>query len=344
MDQSKPSTLGFTVSADLVSGLIDCATQCGVPRARLADMLDPGGPGRPAPTRYAGEHILRLWERILRETGDPIIGFRMAFFAGVKTFGVLGTILPRCATIFEAYRQTARYVALASQAAQFSVARTPKALTISVTLQGVPQEELSRAITIWGLTNLCLTPQRVAGAAVVPKEVTCAHPSPGPDALRVLRERLPFRFECEANAVIFDRSVGDITVPSADADLKKLLEETMDRHLAALGPAASFEQGVLTLLRGMMNGNMPTLASLSRRSGMSQRTLQRRLAEAGTSFQQLLRKVLHEASDQYLASGTMSHGEIAFLLGYSEESAFSRAYRSWTGHPPGAAAVRQAVR
>jgi AraC-like DNA-binding protein len=248
----------------------------------------------------------------------------MAFFAGVKTFGVLGTILPRCATIFEAYRQTARYVALASQAAQFSVARTPKALTISVTLQGVPQEELSRAITIWGLTNLCLTPQRVAGAAVVPKEVTCAHPSPGPDALRVLRERLPFRFECEANAVIFDRSVGDITVPSADADLKKLLE--------------------LTLLRGMMNGNMPTLASLSRRSGMSQRTLQRRLAEAGTSFQQLLRKVLHEASDQYLASGTMSHGEIAFLLGYSEESAFSRAYRSWTGHPPGAAAVRQAVR
>jgi AraC-like DNA-binding protein len=85
---------------------------------------------------------------------------------------------------------------------------------------------------------------------------------------------------------------------------------------------------------------MPTLASLSKRSGMSTRTLQRRLAEASTSFQQLLRQVLQEASDEYLAKGSMSHGEIAFLLEYSEESAFSRAYRSWTGRPPGAAAVR----
>ena len=339
MSQPKPPGLGFTVSADLISGLIDCAAQCGVPRARLTDMLDQSKLQGPAPTRYAGEHILKLWDRILRETGDPIIGFRMAFFAGLKTFGVLGQILPRCATIYEAYHQTARYVALASQAAQFTVTRTRKELMISVARLGVPRN-LDGPIMIWGLTNLCLTPQRVAGATVVPKQVTCAFPSPGPDALRTLRERFPYKFDCEANAVVFDRSVGDIVVPSADEDLKKLLEETMDRHLAELGPAASFEQGMLTLLRSMINGNMPTLASLSKRSGMSQRTLQRRLAEANTSFQQLLRQVLREASDTYLASGEISHGEIAFLLGYSEESAFSRAYRSWTGHPPGATRVR----
>src|SRR5262249_49703408 len=161
------------------------------------------------------EHIVKLWDRILRETGDPIIGFRMAFFAGLKTFGVLGQILPRCATVYEAYRQTARYVALASQAAQFTVTRNSRALTISVQRLGVPKD-LERAIMIWGLTNLCLTPQRVAGVTVVPKEITCAFPSPGPDALRRLRERFPYKFDCEANTVIFDRSVGDIAVPSAD--------------------------------------------------------------------------------------------------------------------------------
>ena len=343
MGQPRSFEFGFTVSADLISGLIDCATQCGVPRARLADLLDQGGPGRPAPTRYAREHILKLWDRILRETDDPIIGFRMAFFAGMRTFGVLGQILPRCDTVYEAYRQTARYVALASQAPQLTITRTSKTLTISVVRTGVPQD-LGRAIMIWSLTNLCLTPQRIAGVTVVPKEVTCAFPSPGPDAVRTVRERLPFKFDSRENAVTFDRSVGDITVPTADADLQKLLEETMDRHLAALGPVASFEQGMLTLLRGMMNGNMPTLASLSKRSGMSQRTLQRRLTEAKTSFQQLLRQVLHEASDEYLAKGTMSHGEIAFLLGYSEESAFSRAYRSWTGRPPSVASLHQADR
>jgi len=89
---------------------------------------------------------------------------------------------------------------------------------------------------------------------------------------------------------------------------------------------------------------MPTLASLSRRSGMSQRTLQRRLAESNTSFQRLLRQVLREVSDELLAREDLSHSEIAFLLGYSEESTFSRAYKSWTGHPPSHAHIRQPSR
>jgi hypothetical protein len=250
MSQPKATGPGFTVAADLISGLIDCVTQCGVPRARFADLLDQGGPGRPAPARCAGEHILKLWDRILRETGDPIIGYRMAFFAGLKTFGVLGQILPRCATVYEAYRQNARYVALASQATQFTVTRTPKTLTISVALD-VPND-LARPIMIWGLTNLCLVPQRLAGVMVAPKQVTCAFPSPGSDAVRMLRERLPYRFDGDANAVVFDRCVGDIAVPSADADLQRLLEETMDRRLATLGQPKSLEQGMLTLLRGMM--------------------------------------------------------------------------------------------
>jgi AraC-like DNA-binding protein len=153
--------------------------------------------------------------------------------------------------------------------------------------------------------------------------------------MRVLRQHFPFKFGAADNQVVFERHVGDIRIPSADSALQSLLADVMDRHLATLGPAASFEQGMLTVLRSMMNGNMPTLASLAQRSGMSQRTLQRRLAESNTSFQRLLRQVLHETSEELLARESLSHGEIAFLLGYSQESAFSRAYKSWTGRSPG---------
>jgi AraC-like DNA-binding protein len=287
MGQPKPSTLGFTVSADLISGLIDCATQCGVPRARLGDMADQDRSAKPAslpPARYSGEHILKLWDRIMRETGDPIIGFRMALVAGVKTFGVLGQILPRCATVFEAYRQTARYSALASQGARISVTCNARTLAISLAMPNLPPSDVSRTIMFWGLTNLRLTPRRLAGVAARPKTITCTFPAPEPAALRALNEHFPFKFGGADDRVVFDRHVGEIAIPSADADLKALLAETMDRYLTALGPAASFEQAMLTVLRSMMNGNMPTLASLSERSGMSQRTLQRRLAESGTSF------------------------------------------------------------
>src|SRR6476646_4695695 len=78
MGQPASPPIAFTVSADLIRGLIDCAVQCGVPRDRLADMIDDGSGAErksPVPVRYSGEHTLRLWDRLLRLTGDPIIGF-----------------------------------------------------------------------------------------------------------------------------------------------------------------------------------------------------------------------------------------------------------------------------
>jgi AraC-like DNA-binding protein len=150
---------------------------------------------------------------------------------------------------------------------------------------------------------------------------------------------LPFTFNADQNRVVFNRSVAEIKIPSADPDLKVLLAEVIEQNLNKLGSAGSLEHGLRTILRQMMNGTMPTLASLSARAGMSQRTLQRRLQEADTSFQGLLQQVLRESAESLLAQGNLSQGEIAFLLGYSEVSAFSRAYRGWTGHPPGAAGI-----
>jgi len=319
-----------------VHGIVECAVTCGLPRARFADLVAKGGVQAP-PSRYAGAHILRLWERVLRLSGDPIMGFRMALVAGLKTFGVLGQIAPRCATVLEAYRQSERYVALASQGARLSVTREASSLVLSVALDALPESPLKCNILLWGLTNWSLLPERLTGIAKRPKFIACAFPSPGADAVRALRAYCPFRFNADRNYVAFERSVSDMQVPSADADLKSLLAEVMDRHLEALGPAASFEQAIATLLREMMNGTMPTLSSVSARAGVSVRTLQRRLSDAKTNFQEVLQKVLRQEAENLLARGNHSQGEIAFLLGYSEVSAFSRAYRGWTGHPPGAA-------
>jgi AraC-like DNA-binding protein len=322
---------GYTVSADLVNGVIDCAVRCGLPRDRFSDLVS-GDAG----TRFSIEHILKLWDRINRVSDDAIIGFRMAHEASAKTFGVLGQVLPRCATLLEAYRQTARYSALAAQGVRIAVTASADTLDVALELPHLKQGDVSRTITLWGLTNLCLTPQRL-GVEAQPRQVSCAHPSPGPSALRALTERLPFKCDARENRITFDRRVGDLSVPSADAELQSLLVETMDRRLSALDSDLSFAASTVTVLRGMLNGNMPTLASLAARTGMSQRTLQRRLSEANTTFQSLLNQVLREQADDLLARGTLSQGEIAFLLGYSEVSAFSRAYHSWTGRPPGAA-------
>ena len=341
MSKRTPSDpFGFTVSADLVRGLAACAVECGVPRQRLTDLLPDAASGAAAgPARYSSGHAMKLWERIVRASGDPIIGFRMAMFAGPKTFGALGLILPRCATMLEAFRQMARYVGIATQGGHVFVEEGPAALTVSLAAD-IPPGEIARAIQLWALTNVSLLPQTLTGVLARPSAVTCAFASPGAAAVRSLREHLPFEFGAERTEVRFARSVGDLRIPTADADLHALLAEAMERHLQALGPAASFERGLVAILRGMINGTMPTLAALSAHAGASERTLQRRLMQSGTSFQRLLQRVLNEVADEHLARGDLSHGEIAFLLGYSEESAFSRAYRSWTGRPPSAARLQ----
>jgi AraC-like DNA-binding protein len=68
--------------------------------------------------------------------------------------------------------------------------------------------------------------------------------------------------------------------------------------------------------------------------GLSARTLQRRLGEAGLSFQQLLERTRRELAAQYLAQDAFSLAEVAFLLGYTEQSSFTHAHRAWHGCTP----------
>jgi len=327
---------GATVSADLIRGLIDCAVACGVPRARLSDLVRQEAMARQqsaSSARYSGALIFRLWERIDRLSNDPIVGFRMALAARLKTFGVLGQILPQAGTVLDAFRQTERYSAIASQAARVTIAARGEMLAATIEAD-VPANAPARNIMLWALTNLSLMPQRLTGSSVRPKLVECAFPSPGPAAARVLRAHFPVRFEAPANRLTFDRAVGTLRIPTADADLQSLLADVIERELARLGPSASFQQGIKAVLAGMINGTMPSIEAVSARAGLSKRTLQRRLLDAGTSFQGVLGDVLREIAEQHLADGRLTHSEIAFLLGYSEESAFSRAYRTWTGRPP----------
>jgi AraC-like DNA-binding protein len=73
---------------------------------------------------------------------------------------------------------------------------------------------------------------------------------------------------------------------------------------------------------------------VARDLGTSRRTLQRRLADAGASYQGLLDETRREAAERYLTESSLSIAEVAYLLGYSEPSAFHRAFKRWFGRSP----------
>ena len=83
-----------------------------------------------------------------------------------------------------------------------------------------------------------------------------------------------------------------------------------------------------------MSEGRPTLEALAERYHVSARTMQRRLAEQGETFQAVLQRVRYQLAREYLADGRLELTEVAALLGYSEHSAFTRAFRQWAGVGP----------
>ena len=149
------------------------------------------------------------------------------------------------------------------------------------------------------------------------------------------RFRAPVRFDAEWDRLRFTTAEWGAPIAGADATLARILEEHAHVLAARLQTAPTDFAG--TVQRAIMAA-LPESAeeeSVARSLHMSRRTLQRKLADEGTSFREVLDGVRRGLAESYLADRTVSIPEVAFLLGFSEQSSFHRAFQRWTGSAPG---------
>jgi AraC-like DNA-binding protein len=104
--------------------------------------------------------------------------------------------------------------------------------------------------------------------------------------------------------------------------------------LSATSKEHSLTGDVRTALRHAMSGGRPSIDKIAKSLGMSARTLQRRLEEAGTTYQRVLDEVRRESARRLLANTEIDTEEVAFLLGFEEYNSFTRAFQSWEGTTP----------
>ena len=116
------------------------------------------------------------------------------------------------------------------------------------------------------------------------------------------------------------------------------LFDLLDRHARGLAGRAPGEGEIAARVRASvaaeLPGREPSVAAVARRLATSARTLQRRLGEEGTSFARLVDEVRRERAETFLRAGDVSIAEVSWLVGFSEQSAFTRAFRRWTGTSP----------
>ena len=175
----------------------------------------------------------------------------------------------------------------------------------------------------------------ISGVWVRPRRACFRHPEP-----RDLHEHEKFfasevQFGAEFDGLEFDRDTLAIPLPGADADLSQFLFEHL-RAIAGDPPAvaATLEGRVRQAICRRLGSQPLAMAALAQELGMSARTLRRRLLEHRTSYLEILDQVRRDLADELLGDASHKLSEVAFLLGFSDASAFHRAYVRWTGRTP----------
>ena len=141
------------------------------------------------------------------------------------------------------------------------------------------------------------------------------------------------RFDAAANALLFASSDVMLPLPTAHPLLAEVHERLSRERLLRLDYAQISSQVHIAIVRCLPDGQ-PGRAEIARALKMSERTLQRRLETEGTSFQRLMDDTRRELARQYLGQRDLSLADVAYLLGFSDQSSFFRASQRWFGTSP----------
>jgi AraC-like DNA-binding protein len=144
----------------------------------------------------------------------------------------------------------------------------------------------------------------------------------------------PVQFGADKDALYFDKAELEMPVPGKCLQLARETDKILDRYLEALEPDKVTSEVKQLLLRLLPSGqaSQQTVAS---RMNRSTSTLQRQLRAEGTNYREICDTTRKSLAEQYVRDGEYTLGEIAYQLGFTDQSNFSRAFKRWTGVAPG---------
>jgi AraC-like DNA-binding protein len=176
----------------------------------------------------------------------------------------------------------------------------------------------------------------ITNSQMHPLEVQFAHGRKEPDAECQRLFQCKVRFSRNIDAAEWTQGVLEMRIPTSDARLNLLLRRYGDRLLQQVKSKTdeSFADEVTAAAARLLSSGSVSVRKVSRLLNMSERTMQRRLEQADLSFNGLVRQLRQELAEAWLQTGKFDIKHISYLLGYSDVSAFSRAYKRWTGLSP----------
>lgn len=299
-------------------------------RERLLDEIDRASDGD---ERVPYRVVAALWERLSAGDAGANLGLRFAEQAQARDLGVTGYFASTAETLGAALRRVLRFHRLFKDPSEIAITFAPDAIRI---VEAAPPGEarfprhLAEAI----LATYVVLGGQWTGANLAVVAVRFQHPAP--DDTRAHQRIFGRRptFGAPENELVLPGDAAHLPLLTADSALGRYLEPVAVARLAALPSVDALLADVEKAIVEALPDGCPSIHHVARKLGLSSRSLQRRLEERSTRYQDVVDGVRHDAAVRLLAKPSLSVAEVAFLLGFSDTSGFHRAFRRWTGHPP----------
>lgn len=274
--------------------------------------------------------MTRLFRACVDVTHDPYFGLAVAKYVQLSNLHALGHALAASATLLEFCNRLARYFRLASQSSELRVVEGDQEIAVEATALVEVCGETEDAFVgfvvhaMRRLHKLDFNPLRVEFIHAMPR---------GGDAPYREFFRAPVLFNRPGPMLVMSRAELEQPLIGASIELAQLHDNLATSYIARIDKDDVVSAVRHKIIEFLPNGSC-TRVKVAKAIGLSPSTLQLKLAQRGTTFHDLLEETRKELAESYLAQASMSVTEITFLLGFSDTSNFTRAFKRWEGVSP----------
>lgn len=322
------STIG-TVASLIYKALLDYEvepeslfTKAGI---ELNQLCDPN-------TRFSMHRLQKLWQLAVEATGDETFGLVAASQMQPATLHGLGFAWLASDTLHDALKRLVRYARLLNSHAKIELIENGDSLelTLHKPHPAVKLVAASVDVALGVFLRMC---RLTAMEHIHPEAVYMARPEPADTAAFDVFFQAPLYYNSESSKLVFNRKAMDGMLPMSNPELARVNDETVIKYLARFDKSS-----IILKVRAQIIEKLPAgvaeQVNIADALHLSLRSMQRKLKEKNTSYRRLLEDTRKDLALQYIKERHHSISEITYMLGFSEPSNFTRAFKRWTGYAP----------
>lgn len=276
--------------------------------------------------------VFALWRAVRDMTPDPAIGLKMG---EEPRFGLYhpATVAAVCSQSFrDALHRIARFKQLTCpQEIRVLTTRDEASVEFIYPQAQEPQPDILGDHVLSWILGIA---RRGTDGRITPLRLELTRPVRS-RALLESHFGCPVRFKASRDALVFRNSDLDLPFVTHNAELLTAIGAHLESELQERNASADVGDQVKRALKRSLAGKRPTLQQTAREMGTSARTLQRRLTDAGLTFQQVLEDTRRELARHYLKHSAVDLNAVAYFLGYEHANSFFRAFQGWESTSPG---------